>query len=195
LIESAAGEQQICDELARRRAGLRLDLEARAPGDAGTDRFDGARCTDRRPRLNPLRAADGRPTYGAAARPTFAAYRPRAANVVGLTDQTNLFFTIADALRLPQTDEELSRNGRIQLAPRTVTASSGVVINGSAFYGDETVTVTLRRGHPRCRSRPRPWLTGRPPSRPPPPIGRGTWTVRAVRDQSGRTVTQQLSVR
>jgi hypothetical protein len=29
LIELAAREQQICDELARRRAGLRLDLEAR----------------------------------------------------------------------------------------------------------------------------------------------------------------------
>ena len=29
LIELAAQEQQICDELARRRAGLRVDLEAR----------------------------------------------------------------------------------------------------------------------------------------------------------------------
>ena len=29
LIELAAREQQICDELARRRAGLRVDLEAR----------------------------------------------------------------------------------------------------------------------------------------------------------------------
>jgi len=29
LIELAAREQQICDEPARRRAGLRLDLEAR----------------------------------------------------------------------------------------------------------------------------------------------------------------------
>jgi hypothetical protein len=29
MIELAAREQQICDELARRRAGLRVDLEAR----------------------------------------------------------------------------------------------------------------------------------------------------------------------
>ena len=29
LIELAAQQQQICDELARRRAGLRVDLEAR----------------------------------------------------------------------------------------------------------------------------------------------------------------------
>lgn len=29
LIELAAQEQKICDELARRRAGLRVDLEAR----------------------------------------------------------------------------------------------------------------------------------------------------------------------
>ena len=124
-----------------------------------------------------------------------AGYGPRAANVVGLTDQTDLFFTIADALRLPQTAEELSRNGRIQLAPRTVTAGAGLVINGSAFYGDETVTVTLRRGHPRCLLPAATVAHGTFTVQATAPTGRGTWTVRAVGDQSGRTVTQQLTVR
>jgi alkaline phosphatase len=124
-----------------------------------------------------------------------AGYGPRAANVVGLTDQTDLFFTIADALRLPQTAQELSRNGRIQLAPRTVTAGAGVVINGSAFYGDEKVTVTLRRG---ASTAPVPAATvsqGTFTINVAAPNGRGSWTVRAVGEQSGRTVTQQLTVR
>ena len=120
---------------------------------------------------------------------------PRAANVVGLTDQTDLFFTIADALRLPQTDEELSRNGRIQLSPRTVTAGAGVVINGSAFYGDETVTITLRRGGSTVPLPAAAVAQGTFTVNTTAPTGRGTWTVRAVGDQSGRTVSQQLIVR
>ena len=124
-----------------------------------------------------------------------AGYGPRAANIVGLTDQTDLFFTIADALRLPQTDEELSRNGRIQLSPRTVTAGAGVVINGSAFYGDETVTITLRRGGSTVPLPAAAVAQGTFTVNTTAPTGRGSWTVRAVGDQSGRTVSQRLIVR
>ena len=62
-----------------------------------------------------------------------AAYGPRAANVVGLTDQTDLFFTIRDALRLD---------------PDAPTPGAPVIENvnlmeGATLKGKQTVRVTL----------------------------------------------------
>jgi hypothetical protein len=90
-----------------------------------------------------------------------AGYGPRAANVVGLTDQTDLFCAIADALKLPQTPAELSRNARVQVAPRTVTPGATVAINGWSFYGDDTVSIELRSGST-IRAPGRPEGVGRP---------------------------------
>ena len=97
-----------------------------------------------------------------------AGYGPRAANIVGLTDQTDLFFTIADALRLPQTDEELSRNGRIQLAPAPsppVPVSSSTARRSTATRRSPSPSAA---GDPPCLSRLRLWPKGRSPSTPPP---------------------------
>jgi alkaline phosphatase len=50
--------------------------------------------------INYATAAEGRSQQHTGTQVRIAGYGPRAANVVGLTDQTDLFYTIADALRL-----------------------------------------------------------------------------------------------
>lgn len=50
--------------------------------------------------INYATAAQGRSQQHTGTQVRIAGYGPRAANVVGLTDQTDLFYTIADALRL-----------------------------------------------------------------------------------------------
>jgi len=62
-----------------------------------------------------------------------AAYGPRAANVVGLTDQTDLFFTIRDALKL---NPDAPTPG----APVIENVS---VMDGAILKGKQTVRVTL----------------------------------------------------
>ncbi|GII99093.1 alkaline phosphatase [Sediminihabitans luteus] len=54
-----------------------------------------------------------------------AGYGPGAANVVGLTDQTDLFFTMRDALRL---DDSLDLPGAPEI--RNVSVSDGAVLSG-----------------------------------------------------------------
>ncbi|GAA4833249.1 alkaline phosphatase [Luteimicrobium xylanilyticum] len=61
-----------------------------------------------------------------------AGYGPRAANVVGLTDQTDLFFTIRDALRL-DADKP---------APEEATVDNVNVSDGARLKGRVTVKVT-----------------------------------------------------
>ncbi|PJI85577.1 alkaline phosphatase [Luteimicrobium subarcticum] len=61
-----------------------------------------------------------------------AAYGPRAANVVGLTDQTDLFFTIRDALRL---DAD-------KASPEHATVDNVNVTDGARLKGKQTVRVT-----------------------------------------------------
>ncbi|RHA43715.1 alkaline phosphatase [Cellulomonas rhizosphaerae] len=62
-----------------------------------------------------------------------AAYGPRAANVVGLTDQTDLFFTIRDALRL-DADKP---------SPAAPVVENVNVMEGATLKGKQTVRVTL----------------------------------------------------
>jgi alkaline phosphatase len=124
-----------------------------------------------------------------------AGYGPRAANVVGLTDQTDLFFTVADALKLPQTPAELSRNARAQVAPRTVRAGAGVVVNGSAFWGDETVEIELRRSGSTIGGPTSAVSGGSFTTSLTAPTSAGRWTVRVTGTQSERVITQVITVR
>lgn len=124
-----------------------------------------------------------------------AGYGPKAANVVGLTDQTDLFFTVADALKLPQTPAQLSRNARVQVAPKSVRAGAGVVVNGSAFYGDETVSVQLRRGAATVTLPAGTVAAGSFTVTTTAPRSAGQWSVRVTGDQSDKTVTQTFTVR
>jgi alkaline phosphatase len=124
-----------------------------------------------------------------------AGYGPRAANVVGLTDQTDLFFTIADALKLPQTPAELSRNARVQIAPRTVVGGATVAVNGWAFYGDDTVRVELRNRSTTRTVGSEKVAGGSFASSLAAPSTAGRWTVTVTGSDSGKTVTGDLVVR
>ncbi|WP_413601955.1 alkaline phosphatase [Curtobacterium sp. Curtsp57] len=72
-----------------------------------------------------------------------AAFGPGAANVVGLTDQTDTFFTISDGLRLNGDLAALSRGARIDLSFGAPRPNQRVVLTGSRFAGDRQVRVTV----------------------------------------------------
>ncbi|WP_420364623.1 alkaline phosphatase [Curtobacterium sp. L3-7] len=72
-----------------------------------------------------------------------AAFGPGAANVVGLTDQTDTFFTISDGLRLNGDLAALSRGARIDLSVGAPRPNQRVVLTGSRFAGDRQVRVTV----------------------------------------------------
>ncbi|MEN0102651.1 MAG: alkaline phosphatase [Curtobacterium sp.] len=72
-----------------------------------------------------------------------AAFGPGAANVVGLTDQTDTFFTISDGLRLNGDLAALSRGARIDLSVGAPRPNQRVVLTGSRFAGDRQVRVAV----------------------------------------------------
>ncbi|WFR66154.1 alkaline phosphatase [Curtobacterium flaccumfaciens] len=72
-----------------------------------------------------------------------AAYGPGAANVVGLSDQTDTFFTIRDGLKLSDDLAALSRGARIDLSVGAPRPSQRVTLTGSRFAGDRQVRVAV----------------------------------------------------
>ncbi|MGN8048792.1 alkaline phosphatase [Curtobacterium sp. 22159] len=72
-----------------------------------------------------------------------AAYGPGAANVVGLSDQTDTFFTIRDGLRLRTDLAALSRGARIDLSVGAPRPGQRVTLTGSRFAGDRQVEVAV----------------------------------------------------
>ncbi|WIB58611.1 alkaline phosphatase [Curtobacterium sp. MCLR17_007] len=72
-----------------------------------------------------------------------AAFGPGAANVVGLTDQTDTFFTMSDALRLNGDLAALSRGARIDLSVGAPRPGQRVTLTGSRFDGDRQVRVQV----------------------------------------------------
>jgi len=72
-----------------------------------------------------------------------AAYGPGAANVVGLSDQTDTFFTIRDGLRLDDDLAALSRGARIDLSVGAPRPGQRVTLTASRFAGDRQVRVQV----------------------------------------------------
>lgn len=71
-----------------------------------------------------------------------AGYGPGAANVVGLIDQTDNFFTITNALELNRNIDSFSAAAAVS-APAEVKPSTEFTATASGFSGDRQVTVTL----------------------------------------------------
>jgi len=65
-----------------------------------------------------------------------AGYGPGAANVVGLTDQTDTFFTMSRALRLDRDTDDLSYKARAAVARATVAPGGTVTVTVKYFAGD-----------------------------------------------------------
>ncbi len=72
-----------------------------------------------------------------------AAYGPGAANVSGLTDQTDTFFTMAQALQLDRDLPAQSAAATVQIDPVTVEPGAEFTVTGTAFAGDRQVTGTI----------------------------------------------------
>lgn len=72
-----------------------------------------------------------------------AAYGPGAANVVGLSDQTDTFFTIRDGLGLTEDVASLSRGARVDLSDRSPRVGQRVTVTGERFAGDRQVRVQV----------------------------------------------------
>ncbi len=103
-----------------------------------------------------LRTADGttmKVSYGTSAAGSsqqhtgtqvrIAAYGPGAANVVGLSDQTDTFFTIRDGLNLHEDLAALSRGARVDLSVGAPRPGQRVMLTGSRFAGDRQVRVAV----------------------------------------------------
>jgi alkaline phosphatase len=70
-----------------------------------------------------------------------AGYGPGAANIVGLTDQTDMFGTIAGTLTLKTDTTAFSRNAK--LTPSLSASGAGVTVKGTGFGGDRQVVVAF----------------------------------------------------
>ncbi|WP_213815415.1 alkaline phosphatase [Glaciihabitans sp. dw_435] len=68
-----------------------------------------------------------------------AGYGPGAANVVGLTDQTDNFYTIANSLALNRDTARLSSHARAAVDHAVVSAGATVTVSASRFAGDRQV--------------------------------------------------------
>ncbi len=72
-----------------------------------------------------------------------AAYGPGAANVVGLTDQTDTFFTVLRTLGLNADLGELSADAAIGVPSEAVAPGAPFEVTGAGFAGDRQVRVTI----------------------------------------------------
>ncbi|GAA4267809.1 alkaline phosphatase [Frondihabitans peucedani] len=71
-----------------------------------------------------------------------AAYGPGAANVVGLSDQTDTFFTMARSLRLDRDTDRFSASARATANDTRPRPSEKITVTGTRFGGDRQVTAT-----------------------------------------------------
>jgi len=119
-----------------------------------------------------------------------AAYGPGAANVVGLTDQTDTFFTMAGDLELERDLASLSAGATIEPATSTVAPDATVTVTGKGFNGDRLVDGTadgVALGHADS-------LDGNATFEITAPTEPGTYTVTLTGRQTGVTATATFTV-
>ena len=75
-----------------------------------------------------------------------AGYGPQAANVVGLSDQTDMFFTISRALKLDRTVANLSKTAKASTATPTVTSGQAFNVRAAGFRGDRQLLASTSQG-------------------------------------------------
>ncbi|WP_435092104.1 alkaline phosphatase [Clavibacter michiganensis] len=75
-----------------------------------------------------------------------AAYGPGAANVVGLTDQTDTFFTMSNALKLDRGTAALSKGASVVASDYRPDRGEEITVTGNRFAGDRQVTLTTSAG-------------------------------------------------
>ena len=72
-----------------------------------------------------------------------AGYGPGAANVIGLTDQTDTFFTMSRALHLDRNVDHLSAKARVTTPKSTVAVGSTFTVSAGYFGGDRQLVASI----------------------------------------------------
>ncbi|WBU38561.1 alkaline phosphatase [Homoserinibacter sp. YIM 151385] len=121
-----------------------------------------------------------------------AAYGPGAANVVGLTDQTDTFFTMARTLGLERDLDSLSDRARVSLSRSSVAPGKAVTASASRFGGDRQVTATILKGGEVVGRAD--LIRGSAQIRFEAPDAPGRYTVVLEGVQSGATASARLTV-
>lgn len=75
-----------------------------------------------------------------------AGYGPGAANVVGLTDQTDTYFTMVRALGLQRNMATLSDDASLRITKTSVAAGTSIAVVATAFAGDRQLTASATPG-------------------------------------------------
>ena len=72
-----------------------------------------------------------------------AGYGPGAANVIGLTDQTDTFFTMSRSLGLEKNTNALSKKATISISKASVSAGGALTVSVKKFAGDRQLAASL----------------------------------------------------
>jgi alkaline phosphatase len=121
-----------------------------------------------------------------------AGYGPGAADVVGLTDQSDTFFTIARALELNRDYAALSAGASVSLSATSVKPGDPITASIAGFRGDRQVNGVLQSDPvdlPRTDV-----LSGSASIAATAPAELGTHTITITGAQSGKTVTATFEV-
>jgi alkaline phosphatase len=122
-----------------------------------------------------------------------AGYGPQAANIVGLTDQTDLFFTIKRALALVDDAVHGSDNARVFATPHKVKKGDKVSVLAQQFNGDRNAVFTIKdpNGHTSTFTRE---LSGGEAILVFKATKTGTYRITVKGQQSGKTVSDTVKV-
>ena len=122
-----------------------------------------------------------------------AAYGPQAANFVGLTDQTDTFYTMSRALRLDRSLSDLSENASATLSKRTVVPGEIIRLSAKRFNGDRQVSGIIA---PASGSLPSTdVLSGKAEWSLTAPTTKGTYTITVEGAQTGTKARVKFVVR
>ncbi len=121
-----------------------------------------------------------------------AGFGPRAANIVGLTDQTDTFFTMANALTLNRDTASFSSRASAKVSSSTVDPGHSITVTAHRFNGDRQVSMALNTGQSLGQL---DLIDGRVVSSASAPLTPGDYTVTVTGLQSGKKATATFRVR
>ena len=121
-----------------------------------------------------------------------AAYGPQAANFVGLTDQTDTFFTVSRALDLDRKLASLSSKAKVELSKSTVSPGRVIVVSAERFSGDRQVSGTVGKTGQELTTKD--LISGTAEWTIVAPSAKGTYTVKLTGAQTGKTVSAKFTV-
>ena len=122
-----------------------------------------------------------------------AAYGPQAANFVGLTDQTDTFFTMSRALDLDRRLASLSSKAKVDLSRSTVSPGRVIVVSGERFSGDRQLSGTVSKAGEALVTKD--LISGTAEWTIVAPSAKGSYTVTLTGAQTGKSVTAKFTVR